>query len=314
METFYKKIKQIKSRRIPLAIFVLIIAFIIFIYTIIQLIPKDIEYVEFKKNKKLGNYAKTTVYYLMGPLVQVKNSKDGIVSGYYVAVGEENDMFIIRLKEDNIEIPILGKDVDDNSVKSLEGREILGNVQLSSSSLRGALNNSLNNIFNEQIANNDNFDKVFGGYYLDTVVEVENNTIKLFVLDAFLIIIVLMCLYINKRIRKNVDRSLNELKEKGKLEEVKKEFEGEQLISYKKLKVYLSPNYIFSYCAGFDIINFKDIEQVTVSKRVFGSTNKNKYIIITTKDNIEYYIAPISKKRQKFIFDELLTKIKSTIR
>lgn len=314
METFDKKIKQVKSRRIPLAIFVIIIAFIIFIYTIIQLIPKDIEYVEFKKNKKLGNYAKTTVYYLMGPLIQVKNSKDGIISGYYVAVGKENDMFIIRLKEDNIEIPILGKDVDDNSVKSLEGREIFGNVQLSSSSLRGALNKSLNTIFNEEIANNNNFEKVFGGYYLDTVIEVENHAIKLFMLDAFLIIIVLMCLFINKRIRKNVDRSLNELKEKGKLEEVKKEFEGEKLISYKKLKVYLSPNYIFSYCAGFDVIAFKDIEQVTISKKVFGSANKNKYIIITTKDNIEYYIAPIYKKRQKFIFNELLTKIKSTIK
>ena len=203
METFDKKIKQIKSRKIPLAIFVLIIVFIIFVYAMIQLIPKDVEYVEFKKNRKLGNYAKTTIYYLMGPLVQVKNSKSGIISGYYVAVGEENDMFIIRLKEDNIEIPILGKDIDDNSVESLEGIEILGNVQLSFTSLRNALINSLNNIYNEQIANNDNFEKVFGGYYLDTVIEIENNAITLFILDAFLIIIVLMCLLINNRIRKD---------------------------------------------------------------------------------------------------------------
>ncbi len=313
METFDKKIKQIKSRKIPLAIFVLIIIFIIFVYAMIQLIPKDVEYVEFKKNRKLGNYAKTTIYYLMGPLVQVKNSKSGIISGYYVAVGEENDMFIIRLKEDNIEIPILGKDIDDNSVESLEGIEILGNVQLSSTSLRNALINSLNNIYNEQIANNDNFEKVFGGYYLDTVIEIENNAITLFILDAFLIIIVLMCLLINNRIRKNVNRNLNALKEKGKLENVKKEFENEQLISYKKLKVYLSPNYIFSYYNGFDIIAFKDIEHVSVSKKIFGSTNKNKYIVITTKDNIEYYIAPTQKKRQKFIFNELLTKIKEKI-
>jgi len=143
MNMFDKKIKQIRNKRIILAILVLIIASIILVLAIIQLLPKEIEYVEFKKDKKLGNYAKTTVYYLMGPLVQVKASKDGTISGYYVAVGEENDMFIIRLKEDNIEIPILGKDIDDNSVKSLEGREILGNVQLSSSSLKNALNKSL---------------------------------------------------------------------------------------------------------------------------------------------------------------------------
>ena len=122
-----------------------------------------------------------------------------------------------------------------------------------------------------------------------------------------------MCLFINKRIRKNIDRSLNTLKAKGKLEEAIKEFESEKLISYKKLKVYLSANYIFSYYAGFDIIAFKDIEQVSISKRVFGSTNKNKYIVIATKDNMEYYIAPIQRRRQKFLFNELLTKIKEKI-
>ena len=310
MDMFDKKIKQIRNKRIILAILVLIIASIILVLAIIQLLPKEIEYVEFKKDKKVGNYAKTTVYYLMGPLVQVKASKDGTISGYYVAVGEENDMFIIRLKEDNIEIPILGKDIDDNSVKSLEGREILGNVQLSSSSLKNALNKSLNSIFNEEIANNNNFEKVFGGYYLDTIIKVKNNTIELFILAIFFAIVGCIFLLINKRIRKNVDRSLNELKEKGKLDEVIEEFESGQLISYKKLKVCLSPNYIFSYSIGFDIIAFKDIQEITTSKKVFGSYNKNKYIIITTKDNIEYYIAPIHKKRQKFVFNELLTKIK----
>lgn len=313
MEIFDKKIKQIKNTKIPLAIFVLIIAFSIFIYGVIEAIPREIEYTEFKKDHKLSNYAKTTVYYLMGPLVQVKNSKDGNISGYYIGVGEENNLFIIRLNEDNIEIPILGKNIEKDSIDTLEGTEVSGNVQLSSSSLRSALNNSLNTIFDEEIANNNSFEKVFGGYYLDTIEEVKNNSTKLFILAIFFTIIGILYLLINKRIRKNVDRSINELKSKGKLDEVIKEFEGGQLISYKKLKVYLSPNYIFSYNMGFDIIKFKDIKEVNTSKKVFGSYNKNKYIVITTKDNIEYYIAPIYKKRQKFIFNELLTKIKSTI-
>ncbi len=310
METFNKKVKQIKKRKIPLAIFVLIITFIIFIFAIIELLPKEIEYVEFRKDRKLGNYAKTTIYYLMGPLVQVKDSKNGTISGYYVAVGEDDDLFIIRLKEENIEIPILGKDIEDNAIETLERREISGNVQLSSSSLISALNNSLNTIFNEEIANNNSFEKVFGGYYLDTVTEVKNNAIELIILSILFLIIGIIALLINKRIKENVDRSLNELQSKGNLDEVKKEFEGEQLISYKGLKVYLSPNYIFSYCSGFDIIAFKDIQEINISKKVFGSSNKNKYIIITTKDNIEYYIAPIHKKRQKFLFNELLTKIR----
>ncbi len=313
MEIFDKKVKQIKNKRIPLAIFVLIIAFMIFIYAIIQFIPKDIEYVEFNKHEKAGSYARTIVYYLMGPIVQVKNPNDGSMSGYYVAVGKEKNLFIIRLNMENIEIPILGKDIEKDAIDSLEGREVVGNVKLSSSSLKSALNISLNTIFNEEIANNSNYEKVFGAYYLDTIEEVENNAIKLLIVSAFFAIIGALYILINKRIKTNVDINIEQLKLKGKLDEVINEFESGQLINYKKLKVSLSTNYIFSYSVGLDIIDIRDIKEVSTSKKTFGSYDKNKYIIITTKDNIEYYIAPIHKKRQKFIFNELLTKIKSTI-
>lgn len=313
MEIFDKKVKQIKNKRIPLAIFVLIIAFMIFIYAIIQFIPKDIEYVEFNKHEKEGSYARTIVYYLMGPIVQVKNPNDGSMSGYYVAVGKEKNLFIIRLNMENIEIPILGKDIEKDAIDSLEGREVVGNVKLSSSSLKSALNISLNTIFNEEIANNSSYEKVFGAYYLDTIEEVENNAIKLLIVSAFFAIIGALYILINKRIKTNVDINIEQLKLKGKLDEVINEFESGQLINYKKLKVSLSTNYIFSYSVGLDIIDIRDIKEVSTSKKTFGSYDKNKYIIITTKDNIEYYIAPIHKKRQKFIFNELLTKIKSTI-
>ncbi len=313
MEIFDKKVKQIKNKRIPLAIFVLIIAFMIFIYAIIQFIPKDIEYVEFNKHEKAGSYARTIVYYLMGPIVQVKNPNDGSMSGYYVAVGKEKNLFIIRLNMENIEIPILGKDIEKDAIDSLEGREVVGNVKLSSSSLKSALNISLNTIFNEEIANNSSYEKVFGAYYLDTIEEVENNAIKLLIVSAFFAIIGALYILINKRIKTNVDINIEQLKLKGKLDEVINEFESGQLINYKKLKVSLSTNYIFSYSVGLDIIDIRDIKEVSTSKKTFGSYDKNKYIIITTKDNIEYYIAPIHKKRQKFIFNELLTKIKSTI-
>ena len=50
MDMFDKKIKQIRNKRIILAILVLIIASIILVLAIIQLLPKEIEYVEFKKD------------------------------------------------------------------------------------------------------------------------------------------------------------------------------------------------------------------------------------------------------------------------
>lgn len=313
MKTFDEKIKQIKNKRLLLGVFVLIIAFVILILGIIEALPKDISYSEFKKDEKTSKYVKTTVYYLMGPLVKTKATKRESSSAYYIAVGEDNNLFIIRLNEDNIEIPILAKNLDENSIDTLEGIEVKGSIQLTSSSLREALKDRLNNILKDKTINNNNFEKILGEFHLDTVSNVDNSSTRLFVLAIFFTIIGLLYLVINRRIRKNVNINIEELKVKGILDEVIKEFNSEKLIEYRKLKVYLSPNYIFSYSMGLCVIPFKDIKEINASKKEIGSYNKNKYIIITTKDNREYYIAPMQNRKQKAIFNELLTKIKTMV-
>lgn len=313
MKTFDEKVKQIKNKRILLGIFILIIAFITFILGIIEILPRDIGYSEFKKDDKSSKYAKTTVYYLMGPLVRTKATKREGSSAYYIAVGEDNNLFIIRLNEENIEIPILAKNLDENSIDTLEGIEVKGSIQLTSSSLREALNDRLNNILKDKTINSNNFEKILGEFHLDTVSDVENSSAKLFILAIFFTIIGLLYIVINKRIRKNVNITIEELKVKGILDEVISEFNSEKLIDYRKLKVYLSPDYIFSYNMGLCVIPFKDIKEINISKKEIGSYNKNKYIIITTKDNREYYIAPMQNRRQKAIFNELLTKIKTMV-
>lgn len=314
MKNFEGKIKQIKNKRILLGIFVLIIALIIFVLGIIEILPRDINYSEFNKTEKTDKYGKTKVYYLMGPLVKIKSSKQENSSAYYIAVGEENNLFIIRLSDDNIQIPILGKDLDEKSTDNLEGVEVKGSIQLTSSSLRSALNNSLNVILKDNTIDNNSFEKILGGYHLDTVSDGDNASARLFILAIVFVIIGVLYLLINKRIRNNVNKNLEELKSKGILDEAIREFDSEKLIDYKKLKVYLSPNYIFSYSMGFDVIPIKDIKEVNISKKVIGSHNKNKYIIITTRDNREYYIAPMQNRKQKAIFNELLTKIKTMVK
>lgn len=314
MKTFEQKIKKIKSTRLIMATFVFIISIIIFILAVVQILPKETNYMEFNKYKKLSNNAKTTVYYLIGPLINVKDGKENSdISGYYIAVGEEKSLFILRLNKDNIAIPVLGKDIQEDSIDALEGVEIYGSVQLASYGLRDALNNSINTILSDDIADNSTFDKMFGGYYLDTVDDAKNNSLKLFILALLFAVIGTIYILINRRIRTNVDNTINKLKAKGKYEEVKEEFESGKLIEYGKLKVDLSPNYIFSYCSDLEVIAFKDIREVVVSRNTVGSSNKDKYIIITTNDNEQYYIAPMKKKKQKIIFNELLAKIKATI-
>ena len=299
MKSFDRKIREVRNKRLLLAIIVLIIAFIIFVLGIVEIVPKNIDYEEFNKNEKISNYAKSKIYYLIGPVLEVKDQKDkSNILGYYIASGEEG-LFIIRLNENNIEIPILGKDIEKDATDTLEGIEVYGSVELSSYSLRDTLYERLNNLLNDNIVNDESFDKVFGGYYLDAVPDVKNNGIKLFILSGFFAIIGILYILINKHIRSNVNECLKELKEKGELEKVIEEFDNSKLIEYRSLQVYLSPSYIFSYGLGVDVISFNDIQEVTVSKNDINNRDKNKYIVITTKDNRQYYIAPIRRKKQK---------------
>lgn len=311
MKTFNREINKMKSRKVWLVIIVVIIAILFFMQGIVSVLSKNTVDLEFDKNKKVAGSAKTTILCLIGPLLEVKEEKNGDLSEYYIAVGKESNLFIIRLKNENIDIPILGKDLKEEDIGQLQGVEISGSVQLTSSSLKSALNSRINLLMNNNIANSSSFDKVFGGYYLDTILKTENDAWGMFILSGVFAIIGLGYLLINKRIRRDINETIDKLSSEGKLNEVINEFEGGKLIDYRKLKVYLLPNYIFSYSAGLEIIAFKDIKDVSPSKKEIGKTNR--YIIITTKENTEHYIAPIKGLRERSIYNELLNKLKEIV-
>lgn len=307
MKTFNKEVQKIKNKRMIIAILVLIVTLITFILGIMELLPKDIDYVDFRKDYNIGKYAKTTIYYLRGPILEAKDTSDETMLDYYIAVGEDENQFVIILQHDNVEIPILGKSIQKEELDTLSGIEVYGKAELTSSSLKSLLNKRLT------FENNSSFDEMLGAYHLNTIIKNENNAIRFLILALILGIIGILYILINKRIRKNVEQCIDKLKNEGKLDEIINEFDSGRLIEYKKLKVYLSPNYIFSYNMGLDIIAFKDIKEATISKKEIGNPDKNKYIIIITKENIEHYIAPMKSKRQKVIFNELLAKIKTYI-
>lgn len=310
MKSFNREINRIKRRKILLVIIALVIAVLFFIQGIVFLIQKNTVNFEFDKNRKVSGSARATILYIIGPLLEVKDERTGDISEYYIASGKENNLFIIRLKNENIDIPILGKNLKEEEINQLEEIEICGSAQLVSSSLRSTLNNRLNLIMSEGFANN-NFDKVFGVYYLDTVIDTEKDVWSLFIIAGIFAIIGICYLFLNKRIRKNVNETINRLNSEGKLNEVIEQFDGGKLIDYKKLNVYLLPDYIFSYGLGIDIIAFKDIKDISASKREIGKTNK--YIVITTKENVEYYIAPMKGIKERGIYNELLNKLKTIL-
>lgn len=312
MKTFEKKIKKINRTRMGVAIISLLIAMVLFIWAVIEVIPKEIEYGEFNRDYKGTQYAKTTIHYLTGPIIQATDGKTGEVFKYYVATGENEEVFIIRTGKET-DLPVYGQDVTDENKGKLEGIEIYGVPELTSGSLMDALNIGLNRIFQEEIANSDNFTQVMGAYYLDTVGEAKNIAGHLLIIGLLFLAIGLAYVYINKKTRKKVEKTLKKLESNRKINEVLKDYESGRLIEYRKVKVSLSPKYVFDYNNGLEIIEVDSIKEVSISKKDFTNRKQKKCIILETKDGEKIAIAPFEKRAEKVVANELLAKLRTMI-
>lgn len=312
MKTFEKKIKQIKRIRKGFAIISLLVAMVLFVCAGINMIPKEIEYGEFDRDNKVTQYAKTTIYYLTGPIIQAKDSKTGEIFKYYVATGENEEIFVIKTGEET-NLPIYGQDVTDENKETIEGIETYGVPELTSGSLIDAMNIGLNKIFKEDIANDNNFTQVMGAYYLDTVGEAKNITGNLLAIGFLFLGIGLAYLYINKKIRKQVEQTIEKLKLNGKINEVEKEYDTGRLIEYKKVKVSLSSKYVFSYNNCLEVIEIENIKEVYMSKKDFTNKKQKKCIILETKNGEKIAIAPFETRAEKVVANELLAKLRTMI-
>ena len=148
-KTFEEKIKEIKLRKKIPIVLIAIIAIFFMICGIIAIVPKNNEYIDFnKKGDNTSNRnAKVDIYYLMGPIIQAKNTNTQEVEHFYIAFGENDELYVISAK--NIEnIPVWGEDVNsDEDLNNLEKIEIKGERKFMEPALRSMLIRELNDSF-----------------------------------------------------------------------------------------------------------------------------------------------------------------------
>lgn len=315
-KTFEEKVKQINAKKKFSLILIGIIIVFCIIMGIIDIIPKDIVYTEFEKQETLDNsqYSTTNIYYLTELGIKATNSTNQEIEYFYIATGENDEMFIISAK-DTGNIPIYGKDISqDSEIEQLEKIEIKGKRMVVQPSLKKLVIQNLNNVFQEEIANDNNVSQLLGDYYLD-ITPSENSYYKsLFMLAGFLAIIFVVYYDRFRKGKQEIDNFINEIKENGKYDEIKKDYETGNIIEYKKLNVDISDKFLFSYMNGITIIELNNIKDVSAEKKIDQSLKRYKYIVIEDKSGTKYYIAPQTKKKQKLIFEELLAKLKTKIR
>lgn len=314
-KTFEEKIKEIKLRKKIPIVLIAIIAIFFMICGIIAIFPKNNEYIDFnKKGDNISNRnARVDIYYLMGPVIQAKNKNKQEVEHFYIAFGEDDELYVISAK--NIEnIPVWGEEVNsDEDLNNLEKIEIKGERKFMEPALRSMLIRELNDSFGEEMATDEKLSQVLGNYYLD--ITPSDNTFgkNVFMLAGAFVIILVVYLFKALKGINELNTSIEELKKSGKFKDIEKDYENGQLIQYKKMNVDISTKYLFYYANGLTIIEFKNIKEVSAEKKLDQNLKRYKYIVIETKNGEKYYIAPQTGKKKKIIFEELLAKIKTKV-
>lgn len=315
-KTFEEKIKEIKIREKVPIVLIAIIAIFFMICGIIAIVPKNNEYIDFnKKGDNTSNKnAKVYIYYLMGPVIQGRDSATQEIEHFYIAFGENDELYVISAK--NIEnIPVWGEDVNsDEDLNNLEKVEIKGERKFMQPALRNMLIIELNDSFGEELATDEKLSQVLGNYYLDITPSNDNFGKSVFMLSGAFVIILVVYLFKTLKGIKELNTSIEELKKSGKFKDIERDYENGQLIQYKKMNVDISTKYLFYYTNGLTIIEFKNMKEVSAEKKLDQNLKRYKYIVIETKNGKKYYIAPQTSKKKKVIFEELLAKIKTKIK
>lgn len=308
MESFEKKIKKIKNKKLTSIIGVSIILFILLVIFLVEIFVKEKSPGRFNKNSEENTYVTSEVTYLIGPILNTRNRKKEF--SYYIAKDTDGQTFIIKLERQNNKIPVLGRDITKDEIDNLCGIEIKGTNEKLSLTLKETIIESINLSIANIISDENYPDELIGDFYFNAsnVNPLIRNLIEL--MGLFLIMdLIYVLIYI--RTKKNTDKSINKLKEDGIYEDVKKEYESNSLIRFEKLNVCITNNYILYYLNSLTIIPFSTIKEVHATKKINNERTKYKIICIETKDGNFYYIAPLQKRNQKLLFDELLEKIKS---
>ena len=311
METFEKKIKKIKRSNLFSIIVLSIIAIVLLIMAIIEIIPNEQKIVKYNKNSRTSRYVTSNILYLMGPILKSTNTSSQEKYNYYIATDENNEIFIIKFNEDTKGIPVLGIDIKEEEIENINPIQINGTILDISATLNEAIVKSIKSVLKNDDESTGILSEFIGNYYFNASNDKDDTAKNMFIAMGIFALIDVYYILLTIKINKNVDNTINTLSKEGKLEDIKNEYESDKLIEYKKLKVNILPKYIFSYSYGLAIIPFSEIKNVYATKKTNERTSKYKYITIETNNGSVYYIAPLTKKNQKGIFDELLQKIKS---
>ncbi len=159
-------------------------------------------------------------------------------------------------------------------------------------SLKRASIKTYNREYNDNLINITNYDKYFGGTYIDSGESPTINIKLIFnLLGTFFLIIDIIIILSYIITRKNLQSAI---KKYGK-EELERQLNDKNTISYLKVGVYLTDKNIISTSTGFKVVPFSDIYWMYILKRKTKGITVGKDLMVCLKNKKTFSLASTFK-------------------
>lgn len=310
MEEFEKKLKKAKKGQSKTGVIFLIFAIILLVIGITTGNPDKESWAIFD-GLDSGEHYKADILYLIGPFAEY--TEDYVVTEeLYTAVTKDNEYILVKTKA-NTDLPMLGEDVTEENIDTVEPVTIYGYSEILESDVEEFLVEFWNQVYEEEIFTTYNYSEYFGYSYLDTTNQPEQTTTACYVLAAVFGVVGIIYLIGNRKNKQNTSKLLRKLEEDGKLEVLKNEYTNGAVDKYKKLNLEITENYIVSYAPQLVIVPVADVVNAYRTNMIDGVYQPCRYIALETRNNEKYYVAmqPLDSKKSEF--ENALEKIKRKV-
>lgn len=185
---------------------------------------------------------------------------------------------------------------------------VYGKTKLIDSELKKLAISYYNEVLEEEVLTNSNFETAFGRYYLDTYEEFTDTYLFSGIITGGIFGVIGLVFVITFVLQKNKTKKML-AKYNEDMDKILNAIDNESCYYNKKTKVYFTDTCIVSYVRGLEIIPYEDIVWIYPHEyRYRGSVTKSIYVI--TKDSKVHIISQLGiTKKTSVIFDEEYTSL-----
>ncbi|MDF2866277.1 MAG: hypothetical protein K0R72_1095 [Clostridia bacterium] len=253
---------------------------------------------------KADEYASIDVSLLTEPFAEKDEQKCSF------ALDKNNYMYVVVLSEIDTERLKEVKNytyTEDENVEIPDIVKIKGMTQQIPSDLKKLIIESYNELYEENLINEENFEEYLGNVFLDTRLSPVNYSLELFIgiVSAIFAIAYIRTMIITKSTLKKY--TLN-----GSLDYIYDQLDEIDTLEYNKGKTFLTREYILDTSDGLVIIKYDEIKWVYPYSIVQYGITTSKTIVIVKNDKRRVQIAGIAgfgKKEKMEMYNEVYYEI-----